>query len=217
MPLNKQPPILYSFRRCPYAIRARLAIKVSQIQVELREVVLAEKPKAMLAESPKGTVPVLVLSDDTVIDESKDIMFWALNQNDPDKWLSQHQEKINEIDALITLNDNDFKRYLDHYKYADRFPEQPMEYYREQGEVFLQQLETRLSKNPFLLGDSLSMADMAIVPFIRQFAFVDKPWFDRSPYRQLQDWLENILASDLFNKVMIKQSQWKEGDDIRYF
>jgi len=217
MPLNTQHPILYSFRRCPYAIRARLAIKVSQIQVELREVVLADKPKAMLALSPKGTVPVLVLPDGTVIDESKDIMLWALNQNDPDNWLSKHQDKLNETDGLINLNDNDFKRHLDHYKYADRFPDYPMEYYRGQAEVFLQQLEMRLSKNSFLLGDRISMLDMAIVPFIRQCAFVDKPWFDQTPYIQLQDWLENILASDLFNQVMIKQPQWKEGDDIRCF
>lgn len=215
--MNNKLPILYSFRRCPYAIRARLAIKVSKIQVELREVVLADKPEAMLALSPKGTVPVLVLADGAVIDESRDIMLWALNQNDPHNWLSKYNDKLSETNALIRFNDYEFKRHLDHYKYADRFPECPMEYYRQQGEVFLRQLDTRLNQKPFLLGDTLSMVDMAIFPFIRQFAFVDKPWFKQTPYQQLHNWLDTILSSDLFNQVMIKQPQWKEGGDITYF
>lgn len=215
--MNNKFPILYTFRRCPYAIRARLAIKISQTQLELREVVLADKPESMLEVSPKGTVPVLVLQNGTVIDESKDIMHWALKQNDPENWLSKDDDIIAETDALITLNDNEFKRHLDHYKYADRFPEHPMEYYRQRGEAFLQQLEARLSQHPFLLGDAVSMTDMAILPFIRQFAFVDKPWFDQAPYPHLQSWLENLLASELFNQVMIKHLQWKEGDDVTLF
>jgi len=215
--MNNKFPILYTFRRCPYAIRARLAIKISQTQLELREVVLADKPESMLEVSPKGMVPVLVLQNGTVIDESKDIMHWALKQNDPENWLSKDDDIIAETDALITLNDNEFKRHLDHYKYADRFPEHPMEYYRQRGEAFLQQLEARLSQHPFLLGDAVSMTDMAILPFIRQFAFVDKPWFDQAPYPHLQSWLENLLASELFNQVMIKHLQWKEGDDVTLF
>ena len=205
-------PILYSFRRCPYAIRARLAIKISQIQVVLREVVLADKPHEMLALSPKGTVPVLVLDNSKVIDESMDIMMWALNQNDPDRWILNNKDKQDETNALIVVNDTEFKQHLDHYKYADRYPENTIEYYRQQAQSFLQQLEEHLSQATFILSDHLSMVDMAIFPFIRQFAFVDKSWFDRLPYKNLQLWLEYILTSDLFTQVMMKKEQWKEGD-----
>lgn len=205
-------PILYSFRRCPYAIRARLAIKISQIQVVLREVVLADKPHEMLALSPKGTVPVLVLDNSKVIDESMDIMMWALNQNDPDRWILNNKDKQDETNALIVVNDTEFKQHLDHYKYADRYPENTIEYYRQQAQSFLQQLEEHLSQTTFILSDHLSMVDMAIFPFIRQFAFVDKSWFDRLPYKNLQLWLEYILTSDLFTQVMMKKEQWKEGD-----
>lgn len=205
-------PILYSFRRCPYAIRARLAIKISQIQVVLREVVLADKPHEMLALSPKGTVPVLVLDNSKVIDESMDIMMWALNQNDPDRWILNNKDKQDETNALIVVNDTEFKQHLDHYKYADRYPENTIEYYRQQAQSFLQQLEEHLSQTTFILSDHLSMVDMAIFPFIRQFAFVDKSWFDRLPYKNLQLWLEYILTSNLFTQVMMKKEQWKEGD-----
>ena len=138
-----QLPILYSFRRCPYAIRARLAIYVSNTKVELREVKLADKPKELISCSPKGTVPVLQLTDGTIIDESKDIMLWALNKNDPNNWLVSRKVEKQETNRLIDINDNEFKQYLDHYKYADRFPEQTIEYYRQQGEVFLQLLEKK--------------------------------------------------------------------------
>jgi glutathione S-transferase len=215
--MHEQLPILYSFRRCPYAIRARLAIKVSRVQVELREVVLADKPKAMLVASPKGTVPVLVLPDDTVIDESRDIMLWALSQHDPEHWLSDDKNRLVEGNALIALNDHEFKAHLDHYKYADRFPKYPMECYRQQGEVFLQQLEARLTRHPFLLGNAAARVDMAILPFVRQFASVDKSWFDQSPYPHLRGWLEKLLASDLFQQVMVKSPQWHEGDEIMVF
>lgn len=205
-------PILYSFRRCPYAIRARLAIKISQVQVVLREVVLADKPHEMLALSPKGTVPVLALDNSKVIDESMDIMMWALNQNDPDSWILNNKDKQDETNALIAVNDTEFKQHLDHYKYADQYPANTIEYYRQQAESFLQQLEEHLSQTTFILSDHLSMVDMAIFPFIRQFAFVNKPWFDRSPYKNLQIWLKYILTSNLFSQVMMKQGQWKNGD-----
>jgi len=201
-----QLPILYSFRRCPYAIRARMAIKVSNVQVELREVVLADKPKEMLACSAKGTVPVLQLVDGTVIDESLDIILWALKQNDPDNWLSYFHSR--EASSLIEFNDTEFKEHLDHYKYADRFPEQTMETYREKGEEFLQRLETQLGQYTYLAGENLSMLDIAIFPFIRQFAYVDKVWFDQSEYKKLQVWLERLLASSLFNDVMKKHPKW---------
>ena len=150
-----QLPILYSFRRCPYTIRARLAIKVSHIQVELREVSLADKPSEMLRYSPKGTVPVLILSDGSVIEESRDIMLWALQQNDPQQWLCASSQVNEEINSLIEFNDGEFKQQLDNYKYADRFPEHSLEDYRQRAEVFLLQLEERLNQQRFLLPSTV--------------------------------------------------------------
>ena len=207
-------PILYSFRRCPYAIRARLAIKASGIAVELREVLLADKPKEMLRCSPKGTVPVLQLVDGTVIDESREIIDWALQQCDPDGWLPKTEVEITETNRLIKINDNEFKQHLDHYKYADRFPEAPMEYYREQAEPFLQRLESNLSRNKFLITDSISLSDIAIFPFIRQFAFVDKSWFDQSDYKKLQNWLDYFITMNLFADVMKKYPRWYNGKEL---
>lgn len=212
-----QLPILFSFRRCPYAIRARLAIKVSTVPVELREVVLADKPKEMLLCSPKGTVPVLQLVDASVVDESRDIMLWALTQNDPQNWLPSNASEEKETFRLINVNDDEFKACLDKYKYADRFPEQSVEFYRQQGEGFLRQLEERLGESTYLLGDKISLADMAIFPFIRQFAHVDKPWFDQSEYKKLQRWLEHLLASPLFNEVMHKYPKWTNGQAVQVF
>ena len=205
-------PILYSFRRCPYAIRARLAIRVSGIQVELREVVLSDKPKEMLAHSPKGTVPVLVLPDQTVIDESRDIMLWALEQNDPDSWLSDDLSIQKETSKLIEENDGVFKTKLDRYKYADRFPEKSAEEHRHGGEVFLSQLEDKLSQYKFLMGNDISLADMAVLPFIRQFAHVDKDWFYQTDYTKLKKWLDFLLSEKLFSDVLKKYPQWHNGD-----
>jgi len=206
-------PILYSFRRCPYAIRARLAIKTSQVKVELREVLLKDKPKEMLAISPKGTVPVLLLPNDQVIAESKEIMLWALSQNDPNNWLDNSQNAT----ALINHNDHQFKPHLDRYKYADRYPEKPREFYREQVVSFLNLLDQKLKVNPYLLADKISLADMAIFPFIRQCAFVDKHWFDQTSYSNLQKWLEKMLTSRLFNSVMEKYSKWMPGNPLTTF
>jgi len=161
-----QLPVLYSFRRCPYAIRARLAINVGNIKVELREVKLADKPKELIACSPKGTVPVLQLTDGTIIDESKDIMVWALKNHDPNNWLVRGTVEKQEVNRLIDFNDNDFKQYLDHYKYADRFPEQTIAYYRQQGAVFLQLLEGKLNERKYLVSDTISLSDMAIFLFL---------------------------------------------------
>jgi glutathione S-transferase len=206
-------PILYSFRRCPYAMRARMALACSQVRVELREVVLREMPLAMLACSPKATVPVLVLPDDTVLEESRDIINWALSVNDPEHWLpAANSEESAMAKHLIDENDGAFKEQLDRYKYAERYPEHPAEYYREQGEPFLKQLDDRLSRTAWLLGERISVADIAIFPFVRQFAFVDKPWFDRLPWVYLQKWLDRLLQSDLFASVMQKYPQWQEGD-----
>ena len=201
-------PILYTFRRCPYAMRARLAISISEVQVEAREVILSNKPKELIDCSEKATVPVLHLVDKSVIDESFDIMLWALEQNDPQSWLPLSAYDKEETNRLIAFNDNEFKSCLDKYKYASRFPEEEMDSYREQGEIFLKILEEKLSKNSFLISHSVSLADMAIFPFIRQFAFVDIDWFERSEYQNLQTWLNELLDSQLFHQVMVKQPQW---------
>ena len=210
---NIQHPILYSFRRCPYAIRARLAIKASALDVELREIKLSNKPEEMLACSPKGTVPVLILPNGTVIDESKDIMEWALNQSDPNNWLTDDITVQQKVENLIYYNDNEFKKYLDLYKYADRYPENTVEYYRQQGEVFLKKLECKLNETKFILKEDITFVDMAVFPFIRQFAFVDKDWFDNSQYTKLKKWLESILETSLFNDVMKKHPLWSKEDN----
>ena len=203
-------PILYSFRRCPYAIRARMAIAYASITLEMREVALANKPAAMLAISPKGTVPVLQLSD-RVIDESVEVMRWALSQSDPENWLALDSQQ--EQSTLIEENDNEFKGWLDKYKYWDRYPEQSQQDYRMKAENFLSTLELRLQQNSYLLGDNICMADIAIFPFIRQFAFVDKPWFDDADYPLVQRWLNQFLQSKLFEQVMVKHALWQQPDD----
>lgn len=203
-------PILYSFRRCPYAIRARLAIAYTGIPVEIREVHLKHKPEHMLAISPKGTVPVLQLPDGTVIDESLDIMRWALAQHDPEQWLDVGQD----AETLIQWNDGDFKYSLDRYKYADRYPEFPASYYRSQGEKFLAALESKLSQKPYLGGSHFSMVDAAIFPFIRQFAAVDTQWFVSSGYQHLNNWLDGLVLSDLFVSVMVKYPTWNTGENM---
>lgn len=206
-------PILYSFRRCPYAIRARMALRYAGVQVELREVLLKDKPASMLAASSKGTVPVLIFPDGEVLDESFDVMRWALEQSDSDHWwLKEFEAEANE---LIQWNDGEFKQHLDHYKYFERYssgksPEHSVEFYRAQAEEFLTALEQRLSVEKYLLGKSISIADIAIFPFIRQFAFADKNWFDASPYPKLKIWLSGFLESDLFLSIMDKNPVWQE-------
>jgi glutathione S-transferase len=194
-------PTLYTFRRCPYAIRARLAIAVSGVAVTQHEVDLRDKPAAMLAISPKGTVPVLQLVDGTVIEESLDIMRWALQQNDPENWLVNNDMHS----ALFEQNDTSFKRDLDHYKYPNRFPETSIENYRAACEKFVQSLDNRLASSAFLTGGKFAFADAAIVPFIRQFAQVDKEWFYQSHHHHVIKWLDQILASALFVEVMKKR------------
>lgn len=201
-------PILYSFRRCPFAIRARMALHYAGVTLELREVLLRNKPPAMLLASAKATVPVLVLPDGRVIDESVDIMRWALESNDPDDWWRNELTKASL--ALIHQCDFEFKTHLDHYKYADRHPEKPAMFYREQAEGFLAGLEQKLTQNRFLLDDHLTFTDVAIFPFIRQFAMVDKTWFDQAPYPGLQFWLQSLLDSVLFTNVMTKYPPWQE-------
>ena len=185
-----------------------MALNYADVEVELREVLLREKPGAMLQASTKGTVPVLVLPDGSVIDESAGVMHWALGQKDPDNWWRVDLQR--ETDRLVNENDLVFKTHLDHYKYADRYPEHPQSHYRGQAERFLQQLEQQLNLRKYLLADKLTFSDVAIFPFIRQFAFVDKAWFDKAAYPKLQAWLQSFLDSDLFLSVMTKHPRWLE-------
>ena len=193
--------LLYSFRRCPYAMRARMALRYSGVPLNTIEVSLKAKPADMLLASPKGTVPVLVCADGRVIEQSLDIMRWALACNDPDNWLQSGNPLIEQ---LLDENDRVFKVQLDRYKYAIRYPEYPMEHYRAQGASFLLRLETLLSHSPYLAGDSLSLADVALAPFVRQFAHVDREWFAGTAYDRLQAWLHRFLESPLFTAVMAK-------------
>lgn len=205
-------PVLYSFRRCPFAIRARMTLACSDIRVELREVKLSDMPAAMLQKSPKATVPVLVLGDGRVIDESLDIMYWSLSQSDPQNWLY--------VDAassqLLHRSDNDFKPLLDRYKYADRFPQLSQLEHRQLAQVFLAELNGLLADQPFLTGQYRRLVDVAIFPFIRQFAGVDAAWFERSEYTALRRWLNAMLADQLFQRVMLKRPFWQPGDAAVY-
>jgi glutathione S-transferase len=194
-------PHLYSFRRCPYAMRARLAMAVSETGCELREVKLSAKPAAMLAASPKGTVPVLVLPDGNVIDESLDIMRWALAQRDPEGWLK------GEDAALIARNDGPFKHDLDRYKYTDRYDVDPLNH-RAQAMDFLSELDSRLIRTAQLCGPVRSLTDAAIMPFVRQFSAVDPHWFGDQPLPHLQRWLADHLGSDLFTSIMVRRAPW---------
>ncbi|PMZ86795.1 MULTISPECIES: glutathione S-transferase [unclassified Pseudomonas] len=195
---------LYSFRRCPYAMRARMALRYSGVAVDIVEVSLKAKPAEMLALSGKGTVPVLSV-DGRVIDESLDIMRWALAQNDPQDWLLKDDPVAAEqIAPLIEQNDQVFKVHLNRYKYAERYPEQPMEVYRSEGEVFLRRLDQLLEGRDYLLAGHPSLADVALMPFVRQFAHVDRKWFGQTPYLRLQAWLQRLLESDLFTSIMKK-------------
>ncbi|UYH55257.1 glutathione S-transferase [Qipengyuania sp. SS22] len=195
-------PILYSFRRCPYAMRARMALSVSGADYEHREVVLRDKPPQMLAVSPKGTVPVLVTETGEVIEESRDIMRWALARNDPEGWLDRTDT------ALVETNDGAFKHHLDRYKYATRYDDVDPADHRDAALTILRDLDERLAQSAYLCGDTRGFADIAIFPFIRQFANADRDWFDGQPLPHLQAWLSGLIESDLFTGIMAKHPQW---------
>lgn len=201
-------PVLYSFRRCPYAMRARMALLQSGIQVELREVVLRDRPEHMMEISPKGTVPVLLLPDGTVLEESLDIMLWALD----DSWL------VGDWKVLIDGNDGDFKYHLDRYKYNNRY-ENPLlpEEHRNHVVEFLEIYNQRLSESSYLCGDDCTIADYALAPFVRQFANTDRIWFDELPLPGLHRWLSVMLESETFRNCMVKHPQWKEEDELVLF
>ncbi len=204
-------PVLYSFRRCPYAMRARLALAASETEVEHREVLLRDKPAAMLAASPKGTVPVLVLPDGEVIEESLDIMRRALQRNDPLGWLTPGEAMF----ELVAVNDGPFKRALDRYKYPNRYEGEDALENRARGLEILTGLEARLVGSTFLCGEAMSLADAAIFPFVRQFAHTDRGWFGAQALPHLQTWLAAHLASPIFTRVMQKYPVWtaNRGED----
>jgi glutathione S-transferase len=183
-------------------MRARMALSYAGIEVEHREIALRSKPAHMLEISPKGTVPVLLFLDGTVLEESLDIMRWALAQRDTDRWLAHYDT------ALINENDGDFKQALDHYKYAVDLLQKAM--CRMDGERFLKKLETRLQQHPYLCGATCSVTDIAIFPFIRQFAGADDEWFQQAPYPALRQWLNMLVKSELFTGVMQKYPTWVE-------
>ncbi|MEY3410461.1 MAG: hypothetical protein RL593_37 [Pseudomonadota bacterium] len=186
-------------------MRARMALRYAGINVEIREISLREKPQSMLLASPKGTVPVLIPPNGQVIEQSLEIMEWALNQRDADDWMLRSSSELKaHAAALITENDGAFKQALDRYKYADRYPEFPMEHYRAQGELFLKRLEELLSYHHYLLRDQIAQVDIAIFPFVRQFSMVDEHWFDATHYSKLKVWLCNLKDSQLFNDIMQK-------------
>ncbi|AGP48505.1 glutathione S-transferase [Psychrobacter sp. G] len=215
LPMTSSYHCLYSFRRCPYAMRARLGILFAELQVELREITLKNKPSQMLAISPKGTVPVLQLVDRTVIEESREIMIWALEQQDPQGLLDA--EVLQQANALIDKNDNEFKYWLDRYKYADRHTDMTQTEYRQKGEIFLKVLEELLTKNPYLLGETVTIADIGIMPFVRQFAHVDRNVFYSLPYPNLQRWLQDWLQHPFFLQTMTKFQPWQDGDEAVIF
>jgi len=210
-------PILYSFRRCPYAMRARLAIAASGLRCELREVALRDKPPALLEASPKGTVPVLVDRDGSVIDESLDIMLWALRRRDPGGWLRAEIGGLDDMLAVVEQCDGDFKRRLDRYKYPQRYGDVSGAAYRDAAVPWLASLDAMLESRLFLFGNRPALADMATAPFIRQFAHVDKEWFASQPWARLQNWLAGWMQSPLFSQIMLKFPPWKAGEPGRLF
>ncbi|CDS55213.1 Glutathione S-transferase domain protein [Polaromonas sp. CG9_12] len=212
-------PVLYSFRRCPYAMRARLAIAASGLRCIVREVVLRSKPADLVAASSKATVPVLVLPGGRVIEQSLEIMLWALSLNDPHDWLAANRETRTAMQALIGSNDGNFKQHLDRYKYPNRYQHEHTDdeqafakAHRADAGSWLRELQSRLNRHPWLLGDAASLADMAILPFVRQFAHTDLAWFNAQPWPHLKAWLLDWESGPLFQQVMEKYPPWQPGD-----
>lgn len=204
-------PILYSFRRCPYAMRARLALAHAGLACELREVNLRDKPQALLDVSPKGTVPVLVLQDGRVIEQSLDIMLHALQANDPDGWLAPTQGTLDEMLALIARNDSFFKQALDRCKYPERYTAEAVNQAQTDAITWLSELDEQLAETGYLFGLNPSLADMALRPFVRQFARIDEAQWAEQPWPHLQDWLQRWIDSALFAEIMETYPGWVSG------
>lgn len=198
--------ILYSFRRCPYAMRARMGLKIAGIDYEHREILLRDKPAEMLTASPKATVPIMVLKDGKVVDESFDIMLWALEQNDPEQWLAPDMAHM--LDLIKTI-EGPFAEQLTRYKYASFYDESLKRgdvnlEHRDAACIFLHGYEHILAKSAYLMGDKPSLADYAIFPFIRQFAAVEKDWWDKPQFPHLHKWLAYFMDAEIFTGVMGK-------------
>lgn len=221
---TKAVPILYSLRNCPYAMRARIAIYKANQRVLLRDVVLSNKPAALLASSPKGTVPVLLLAQEKasapqcVIEESLEIMLWALAKSDPgDLLYADAPDALPEMLKLIAHFDDEFKNCLEQYKCAKRYHEDTLSFYRQLCEPYLQDLEQRLDQHAFIMSAKESLADIALLPFIRQFARIERQWYLQSPYPKLRQWLNHYLQSLMFTKVMAKTPLWLENREDVFF
>lgn len=204
-------PVLYSFRRCPYAMRARLALLASKTPVELREIVLRDKAPEFLAASPSATVPCLVTGEGPVIDESLDIMLWALRLHDPEGWLVPEGASLEDMLSLIGEVDGPFKRHLDRYKYDTRYPDAVREQERAAASRYLIALNGRLSSTSWLFGSRASLADYAVLPFVRQFANTDRVWFETQDWPHLLLRLQAFEASDRFSAIMPKFARWQAG------
>lgn len=214
-------PVLYSFRRCPYAMRARLALFACEQVVELREIILRDKPPSMLEASPKGTVPVMIDIDQTILEESLDIISWSLKNAKADSeashWKIHLKTNQNAVDALIADNDGWFKEALDAYKYPEKFPEFDRAEARQKGSKYIQNLNSMLESHTHLFGNEFTMADAAILPFVRQFAHVDQEWFYAQDWENVITWLDNFKQSERFAAIMPKFKQWRVGDDPVWF
>jgi len=212
MEINFKYPILYTFRRCPYAMRARFAIRSSKIIVEIREIKLQEKPLEFLKLSPKGTVPVLITNSGEVLEESMDIIYWALNKNDPHKWLAKGKLENQEIIKLLDDLENKFKPNLDKYKYPSRFSGVDQFFHRDKNLCFLKKLNCYLENNKSLNCEHLSLLDYTIFPFVRQFRNVDQDWFDKLNFIFLNKWINQIIDSKDFSSIMKKFKKWEPND-----
>ena len=209
--LKESPPIFYSFRRCPYAMRARLSLVISKTRVEIREVYLKEKPKEFFFFFVSATVPCMV-TQEKIIDESLDIMLWVLKKNDPQNWLKMPKIGFD----LIKENDGPFKHYLDQTKYYSRYPEINPEESRKKASIFLIKLENMMDNN-YLFGNDPSLADMAILPFVRQFANTDFEWFEKQNWPNVKKWLNKFISSEIFNLIQIKYDKWSNLSKPQFF
>ncbi|OED71339.1 glutathione S-transferase [Vibrio splendidus ZS-139] len=211
MPNESDLPILYSLRRCPYAMRGRMGIALSQQQVLLREIVTKDKPSELLASSPKGTVPVLILPDGQIVEQSLDVMNWALQQNDPQDLLRSSNSALSEsVHQLIKMNDEEFIGYLEKYRASVRYRNDDVEQRRQLCEGFISVLENKLANRDYLFGNTPSLADFAVMPFVSQFVRVEKKWFVQSDYQNVGRWLRAHLESKLYGQVMKQYPLWNE-------
>ena len=209
-------PILYSFKRCPYAMRTRMALKLADIRCEIREVRLNDKPDHMLQVSPKGTVPVLILRN-KIIDESIDIINWAISKVDIFKGNLGH-DKSDLSEELICIFDDKFKYHLDRYKYSNRYQGSDLEFHRAECMKILVNLENLISDTKWFFGNKLNKLDISILPFIRQYRIANPEWFDsQKDIFKIKNVLNNFLESKLFKEIMHDYEIWEEGSDLVYF